>query len=381
MALHAVAATRVTSGAKGSPKRAFPIRRATRSAGAVALLLVAAVAPAFADTPIDPCACSPKQPGFFRRSALTGDWGGLRDDLHDDGISLQATYAGEVFASPGLDEDLVAAGLAVAAVDADLKAGDLHVTGLAIHGHGLSSELMDVYGVSNNVADQDVRLFEAWYEQPIGDVAIRTGLVAADQEFVLAKHGTALINATFGIISQIPIDASPPVYPAAAPGVSVRYERAKQLTVRAALYDAAPDETHGIPTGIGDESLAIGEIELRDTLKLGAWHHSEDGNGYYAIADRGFAPRYGAFARLGYAPDRPVSLYIDTGIRIGPVRDMDFAAVGMAFARTADGSQTAVEATYQLQILGWLSIQPDLQLLLERDRTAAILATRVVVVL
>jgi carbohydrate-selective porin OprB len=171
------------------------------------------------------------------------------------------------------------------------------------------------------------------------------------------------------------------VYPAAAPGVSVRYERAEQLTVRAALYDAAPDETHGIPRGLGDQSLAIGEVELRDTLKLGAWHHSEEGNGYYAIADRGIAPRYGAFARLGYAPDRPVSLYIDTGIRVGPVRDMDFAAVGMAFARTADGAQTAIEATYQLQLLGWLSIQPDLQLLLQRDRTAEIVATRVVVVL
>jgi hypothetical protein len=171
------------------------------------------------------------------------------------------------------------------------------------------------------------------------------------------------------------------VYPIAAPGVSARYEHGKQLTVRLAVYDAAPDETHGIPRGIGDESLAIGEVEIDETFKLGAWRHSGSGNGYYAIADRGFAPRYGAFARLGYSPDQPVSLYIDTGIRIGPVRDMDFAAVGMAFARTAEGSQTAVEATYQLQLIGWLSIQPDLQLLLQPDQTAGIVATRVVVVL
>ena len=42
----------------------------------------------------------------------------------------------------------------------------------------------------------------------------------------------------------------------AAPGVSVRYERAKQVTVRAAVYDAAPDETHGIPQGLRSGSIS-----------------------------------------------------------------------------------------------------------------------------
>lgn len=356
-----------------------------RGRGALAGVVLMTSA-AHADPAKDPCACSPNKPGFFRRDALSGRWGGLRDDLRDGGVNVQATYASEVFASPGLDDRVVVAGLAMLAVDVDLGEGThdtlgwLRVSGLAIHGDGISSELMDVYGVSNNVAENDVRLFEAWYEQPFGDAAVRAGLLAADQEFILARHGTALLNATFGIISQVPVNAGPPVYPIAAPGVSARYERA-QLTLRAAVFDADPASDHGLPEEFDDDALVMSEIELWGTLKLGAWDHSERGAGTYAIADRRIAPRTGAFTRVGLAPDAPVSLYIDSGIRLGPHRGMDFASVGLAFARTQMGAQTAVELTYQLQLLGWLSIQPDLQLLLLPDRTAGIVATRVIVAL
>src|SRR4051794_2560945 len=114
---------------------------------------------------VDPCACSPNKPGFHRREALTGDWNGVRDDLKDDGVTLAVTYAAEVFASPALATRATFAGLVLAAADVDgAKAvhagtGMLHVSALAIHGGGLSNELMDIYGVSNNAAPNDVRLF------------------------------------------------------------------------------------------------------------------------------------------------------------------------------------------------------------------------------
>src|SRR5512143_3900382 len=121
------------------------------------LLLLAHVARA--DEIVDPCACSPNKPHFHRASALTGDWGGERQTLLDLGIKLQGTYAPELFAAPGLDNQrLVEAGLFTLAVDADLATlahdgfGTLHVSGLAIHGHGISEQLMDIYGVSNNAA-------------------------------------------------------------------------------------------------------------------------------------------------------------------------------------------------------------------------------------
>jgi len=351
------------------------------------VLLLVCAATADAAPKHDPCACSPAKPGFFRRDVLSGDWGGLRDDLHDDGITVAATYAAEVFAAPGLPRDAVMAGLAVLAIDADLATllhdglGTVHVSGLAIHGDGLSAELMDVYGVSGNVAPADARLFEAWIEQPIERFTLRAGLLSADQEFVLARHSAALLNATFGIISLFSADILGPVYPVATPGASARFE-SDAVTVRAALYDGDQRNDHGIPTAVGDHAFAIGEVELAQTFKLGAWHHSVHGSGYYAIASRQLERYLGAFARVSASPDQAVRLYIDTGIRIGPgpLRPKDFASVGIAFARAGVGAQTVVEATYQLQA-GWLTVQPDLQLLLLRERTAGIAGVRVTVAL
>lgn len=345
---------------------------------------------ALADIKEDPCACSPVKPGFFRRGALTGDWDDARTKLNERGILPQAVYAGEVFAAPAqpLDHQVRAAGLLVLSLDleldklADDHLGQFHVSTLAIHGRGLSSELMDIYGLSGNVAEQDIRLFELWLEQPIGKATLRAGLLSADQEFVLAKHSTALLNATFGIISQLSFNLNGiTVYPVATPGASARVELAG-LTARAAIFDGDQHGDHGIPNGLGPTSLVIAEVEIGELLKLGAWRHSDRGNGYYAILDHQLERHLAAFARISTSPDQPVTMYIDTGIRIGPgpFRARDFIGVGIAYAGTQIlGPQTIVEATYQAQF-GWLTIQPDFQLLLQRERTAGIVATRATIV-
>ena len=344
---------------------------------------------AHADIKEDPCACSPAKPGFFRRGNLTGDWDGERDKLKDDGVVLQLVYAGEVFAAPGLPQSLREAGLLALQIDLELEKlvhdglGQLHASAFAIHGHGLSAELDDIYGVSGNVAPRDVRLFEAWIEQPINKVTIRAGLVSADQEFILAKHSTALLNATFGIISQLSYNLLGPVYPVATPGVSARIEL-EGFTARAAIYDGDQHNIHGIPQSIGPNSLAIAEVAIGELVQVGAWHHSTRGNGYYVIVDHQLERYLAGFVRYGTSPNEFVSQYIDAGIRIGPgpFRDHDFIGLGIAYAKTDDptlGEQTVYEATYQAQF-GWLTIQPDVQFLLEHTRTAEIFATRATVV-
>ena len=128
------------------------------------------------------------------------------------------------------------------------------------------------------------------------------------------------------------------------------------------------------------------EITFEKILKVGYWHHSRtNSDGYYAIADNQVSNYVGAFARVSYSPDRLVEGYIDAGIRIGPgpLRDNDFIGAGVAYALTNDpalGSQSLFELTYQAQF-GWLTSQPDFQLLLEHPRSTAIFATRVTIVL
>lgn len=282
------------------------------------------------------------------------------------------TYSFEVFAAPQLDDRVVTAGLLMLEVDLALDKligpgwGAAYAAGLAIHGHGLTDELMDVHGVSGNTAPDDVRLFEAWFEQPIGAFTLRGGLLAADQEFVLAEHSSTLLSATFGITGQFSANVIGPVYPVGTPGVSGRLEL-EGITARLAFYDGTQSNSHGIPDALGPESLALGEIAV-GPMKLGGWHHDGRGNGIYAIADAKLEPNVGAFARVGYSPEAPVVEYIDAGVRITPGtrRPDDFVSVGIAFATTDQGAHTLVEATYELQIR-WVTIQPDLQMLMMSD--------------
>ncbi len=371
----------------------------------VALAVLTLTNVAHADLVEDPCACSAAKPGFFRRDKLTGDWDEHRDNLEKEGVTIQATYSLEEFAAPHLAKNFVTGGLFVTSLDIELNKlmatgegddveeshlGQIHASALAIHGGGLSAELDDVYGISGNSAPNDARAFELWYEQPLKSFKIRAGLLSADQEYVLAAHSTALLNATFGIISQLSYNVLGPVYPVATPGASARMD-SDLLTVKAAIYDGDQKNKHGLPTNLFHEKsyLAIGEVELAKLLKLGSWHHSStNSDGYYAILDHQVDGRVGAFARVSYSPGKAVTSYIDTGIRIGPgpLRPKDFMGAGIAFVRTRPdevsigGAQIVYELTYQAQF-GWLTIQPDFQLLAQRGRTTPIGAVRVTIVL
>jgi carbohydrate-selective porin OprB len=345
-----------------------------RSLGGVAILCVLA-APAQAQVHDDPCACSPAKPGFMRRDALTGDWGDHRTWLEDHGLTIGPSYTGEVFASPGLDRPVVFAGLAALSIDYDPPTiGSFHVVGFGIHGDGLSEQLMDLYGVSNNVATNEVRLFEAWFDQPIGPGGVRAGLLAADQELDLTDHSSVLMNSTFGVIGQISSNILGPVYPVATPGVSGRVE-VEPVAVRAAVYDGDQTNTHGMPTHIGDSVLAVGEVEGWSTVKLGGWVHSARPDGVYVVGDRKIRGRVGVFARFGISPAGPIEIYADAGVRGPPGRwrIRDFCGLGVAYSRTTElGHHGVIEATYQWAATGWLTIQPDMQIVVTPDRTALV---------
>jgi carbohydrate-selective porin OprB len=332
----------------------------------------------------DELANSPVRAGYEPTGRLL-DFEGRRHLDVDHGVDPMLTYVFETFAAPQLDKPVVAAGLLMLELDVALDKlvgpgwGAAYVAGLAIHGNGLTDELEDIHGVSGNVAPEDVRLFEAWLEQPVGPFTLRAGILSADQEFLVADHSSTLLSATFGITSQFSANILGPVYPVGAPGASARLET-DTITARIAVYDGRQSNSHGIPNELGPDALVIGELGAR-FLKIGAWHHDSHGTGVYAIADEQMNGYAGAFARVGYSADGPVSHYIDAGIRVTPFsrRPEDLACVGIAFATSPDGAQTVVEATYELQVR-WLTLQPDLQLVMLHDRTVGVVATRATVV-
>jgi carbohydrate-selective porin (OprB family) len=341
------------------------------------ILILTAVAAA------DEFATSPARPGYEATHRIF-DFAG-RTELEEHGLKLEGTYAFEMFAAPQLRDRFTSGGLFMAELDVDMSLlanrylGALRISTASTHGGSPSNELLDVHGVSGNTAPEDNRIFEAWYEQPFGPFVVRAGILAVDQEYNYADPTSTLIGATFGITSQFSYNVGGPTYPVGTPGISARYEKGVVL-LQAAIYDGTQANTRGIPNDLGPATLVLAEATWNRDLGMGAWHHSDKGSGVYATFDHELDDRVEAFLRIGLSP-RGVKTYLDAGVRIGPgpLRPEDFVSVGMAFAQLEEGDQILLEATYEAQI-GWLTIQPAAQLMMMRERTVGILATRLTVV-
>lgn len=331
----------------------------------------------------DEFANSPARPGY-EPSAHLIDFA-RRTELDKRGFRLQGTYSIDLFAAPQLVDRFTAGGMFMTDLDMDLGSlthaplGALHVSTATTHGGSPSDELGDVHGVSGNTAPAGTRLFEAWYEQPIGPVTVRAGILAVDQEYNYADPTTTLLGATFGITSQYSANIGGPLYPVGTPGVSARYDKDKVL-LQLAVYDGTSEHWNGIPQGLGPATLVLAEATWDRDIGVGAWHHSEKGDGIYATLDHALDEKVEAFTRIGLSP-QGIRTYLDAGVRIGPgVGGVDnFASVAIAFAQVETGDQILLEATYEAQI-AWLTIQPAAQLLMLRERSVGVLAMRFTVV-
>jgi porin len=306
----------------------------------------------------------------------------------------------------------------------------------------------NIFTVSNAAAFNSLYLYELWFQQELweGAVSLRVGQLAADAEFANSDYGSLFLNATFGwptfLANNIPNVG--PAYPKGAPGVRLALQPASWLTVQAAVYqgDAFADASnrHGVSWDLQRQSgyLWMGELQgrwcehaesrgLPGAAKAGFWLHSGDfaaadsssdtvhpGNGgIYAVVDQrvwrpdgdGDPDRgVGWFGRVAAGPqDRNfIGFYFDGGITcqgLVPSRDADTFGIAFAFGRpTADArraleagggtpaaAEMVLEATYQCELTPWLSVQPDLQFVINPGavtdlRNALVAGVRVSVV-
>ncbi len=325
---------------------------------------------------------------------LTGDWGGWRSRLVEQGVHFQAGYVGEIFGngSGGRRRGTVYEGMGESALELDLeritrgwKGAILRATALFPHGASPSRELIgDLQTASNIDAYDSVALYELWLDQTLWDgrVSWRAGQLAADTEFAFTDRGGDLLNSSFGWPSFVSANTrnTGPAYFRAAPGLRVRGESGAGWFGQAGVYDGDTfDRDDGRPSGnphgvnfrlSGHQgAFAIGEfgwkrparIEgtndtcLPGAYKIGAWLHTAEfdgvgaigrrhghNHGFYAAVEQtlwsesdGSEQGLGAFARVGVAPsDRNfVSVGWDVGLQyVGliPDRNHDALTLGVA---------------------------------------------------
>jgi porin len=301
------------------------------------------------------------------------------------------------------------------------------------NGAGLSRDLVGDFQSASNIetAVRAARLFQAWVEQKLAGekASVKFGLYDLNSEFDGQQTGALFVNSSHGIGPDFSQSGKngPSIFPVTSLAVRADYRLSSQWQVRAAVLDGVPgDPAHpkrtAIKLGHGDGALMVAEVEHeagRTRAVVGYWRYtsrSDDvlataragepvrgsGNdGIYMTVERRFVPPnhqaesgLRGWLRLGFADDRynPLDHYLGGGlVYTGPFEGRPEDRAGIAFARAHWGNpyrrslaikdirspttELSVEATYRAVVNKWLTLQPDVQYIVnpggdENDRDA-----------
>jgi porin len=161
-----------------------------------------------------------------------------KDYLTDRGITISAEWDADVFfnALGGIKQRAETDGLIRLGLDLDCQKitklsffdnTEIHVEGYYPYGTDISDYVGDLAGVNNNYAYNSPRLNELWAQKGIQigmlNCSVRTGLLAADQEFDVNDTASFFINSSFGAPLGLAGNAPIPVYPFAALAVRLDF--------------------------------------------------------------------------------------------------------------------------------------------------------------
>jgi porin len=278
------------------------------------LLLAASAAPypALAQTAGDTTASDTNvqlQPqGWLNWKHMTGDWGGLRNDLLNDGITIRGDYVAEIAGNPvgGAEQGGAYAHEIMLGTDIDSKlfgwsGGTLHFTLTERAGSSLSKDkihnlltVQEIYGDG-----QTTRITELSYEQKIGKILdVAAGRLNTEEDFASSPiyFGDALYcdfqsNAICGTPIAVPINTPGYVaYPASTWGARIKFYPTSGFYAETGAYEVNPtilDASNGfklstngatgveVPVELG-LTVGQGEGQYLGNYRVGAYYDNSD---------------------------------------------------------------------------------------------------------
>lgn len=292
------------------------------------------------------------------------------------------------------------------------KGASFEASVLGVHGGPFTDRVGDFQTVSNVEAPPTVSLFRLYYEQKFFEeqLSFLVGLYNVDSEFDTRDSAEVFVHSspgTGGDLGQLGLNG-PGIYPVGALGARVRYQNRGWYGQMAMVEGVPgdPDDPFGTTLRLDrDEGLfVIGEFghvwsDEHGPLgkaAFGAWgfttefetHLDPDlgaGNrGAYLSLEKTFHreedPEQGlaGFLRAGVASGRvnPIETYLGGGLvytglfegrdqdRLGLAFNTGFAGKEYLRSGAYDGHETALELTYAFNLNDNLSLQPEVQYIL-----------------
>ena len=224
---------------------------------------------------------SPPAPtGFWERSNLLGDMGGLRTVLANDGISLGLQNEAELFANTtgGIKRGAAGAGLAMLSIGLDTQkafgwqGGTFNVSGLWIYGPDFSEGYLgNLQTASSLTAAPSVRLWELWYQQAFlgGKMDVKIGQQSIDEEFITSQGSSLFLNALMGwpMLPTADLYAGGPAYPLSSLGVRLRGEPLNGVTILGGVFQ---DNPPGGPFNVDGQLRGATRYGVNFNLRTGA---------------------------------------------------------------------------------------------------------------
>jgi len=351
-------------------------------------------------------------------AALTGDWGGTRKILRDQGFEFTLRSKTDFVwnAQGGLKrKSLFLGNLDLKAdIDAEKLAG---ITGLSASIYGLvnyggkpSKHIGDSQSTSNIEAPTTAKLYEAWLQQNFFEdrLSFLVGLHDVNSEFYVTDSSGLFLNSSFGIGKEVAQSGQngPSIFPTTS--------LAGRFALQLEHFDFGFLVADGVP---GDPNKAKGtyikfkksdglfyiseaayrrgkdeaSTELPAKYAFGGWFYSAkfdrlDVNrrnhsyGFYFLADQNFTENFSAFVRAGKASDsvHESAYNFSGGINykgLIPSRAEDNFGLAATSALTsrayrasvrangekAQRAETTLELTYRIEAFRGVAIQPDYQ--------------------
>ena len=303
------------------------------------------------------------------------------------------------------------------------RGATLFAYGLYNNGQPFSDDVVGAaQGISNiETGVRAARLYEAWIEQRFAAdrTSLKFGLYDLNSEFDAIEAATLFLNPLHGIGPDFSQSGrnGPSIFPVTSLAVRGEYKLANSWLVRAAILDAVPgdpDRPERTAVKLGGGNGALGVVELnylhdRTRAAIGYWRYtgrfetlavagsasdparSRGNHGLYAFvesrltqegADEGQG--LAGWVRLGLANERlnPIGRFAGGGLSYtGPFNGRDEDQIGIAvgvaefggpFRRSAEFAgdvfkrrEVIIEATYRAPASGWLTLQPDLQYVID----------------
>lgn len=376
-----------------------------------------------------------KQP-WMQWDLATGDWNLNRPLLKDHGLTFTTTYTSQVWGNVagGNHQGTTYTGLLQFGTEINFEkligweGLTFNTTWIWINGGNATTDYTGaLFPASGTEAPNGLRALDLWLQQKFfGDLlTLRAGMFNADRDFTVSDIDALFLNSAFGwpILYNGQL-GGPPVYPFAAPGLFAALEPGSGWKFQAAALQGSVWPPSDNPAGfywrfdrmngilfLGETHFAWSQAPLPGIAKIGlllesgypnyvgtdgeAW----GGSFFYGIIDQWLWRESGTspespqglawFTRAGFTgtPDRsPLGALLNTGFSwtgLVPTRDEDAAGIALVWARlspgeSADlegngsGNEFVIEATYQAKITPFLSLQPDLQLLVQPGGNPAV---------